>query len=41
MFQSLEGILSDLELSQPITSAPKINQFQSLEGILSDLEVRF
>ncbi len=39
MFQSLEGILSDLE-PENITAVATGKSFQSLEGILSDLELR-
>ncbi len=38
MFQSLEGILSDLEFGKGIPRLLSV-EFQSLEGILSDLEL--
>ncbi len=41
MFQSLEGILSDLEASKQVKLPDYGNLFQSLEGILSDLEGSF
>ncbi len=37
-FQSLEGILSDLEGSNRVSYHRAKSKFQSLEGILSDLE---